>query len=318
LVCLCGLAAFFLTENVSIAQQQPAPLQPVEAQRQFSSPEQAIAELRVAAQSRNDAAMHQIFGPDFDSVQTGDKTQDAINAEEFDAAVVQGCYPVLQGQNRETLEIGTNGWGLPIPLVKANGLWYFDTAVGKAEIIARHIAQDELHAVGFCRTYVKAQEKYALMDAGQDASYAMKFRSSMGQKDGLYWPATLDESPSPLGPDIAGSLADGYIQSMGQGPTPFHGYVFRILTRQGAASPGGSKDYMSQGLLSGGFGLVAYPSQWGRSGKMTFIVNQDGNVYERNLGEQTAEIARTMVSYNPEAEWNLVQDEGISDVLSQK
>jgi hypothetical protein len=206
---------------------------------------------------------------------------------------------------------------MPIPLVKANDAWYFDTAAGKEEIINRHIGKNELTAIGVCRAYVAAQRQYAA-DVGGGTKYALKFKSSPDMKDGLYWPAAEGQPPSPFGPMVAEAHAEGYGQNPKAGPHPFHGYCFRILTRQGKDAPGGEMDYMTGGDLTGGFALVAYPARWDQAGIMTFIVNQDGKVYQRNLGKKTYHIAREMKEYNPDSEWKLVEDTGLSNAASEK
>jgi hypothetical protein len=209
---------------------------------------------------------------------------------------------------------------MPIPLVKADGQWHFDTAAGKEELINRHIGKDELHAIGVCRAYVTAQRQYASAnpDAGKEVKYAQKFKSTSGRKDGLYWPAAENEPASPFGPLVAEAHVEGYGQNQDAGPHPFHGYYFRILTRQGKAAPGGKTDYMRDGNLTGGFALVAYPERWDRSGIMTFIVNQDGKIFQCNLGGKTDRIAGKMKEYNPDNEWTLVPDQGVVSAVSEK
>jgi Protein of unknown function (DUF2950) len=313
----CGLAVLagvcsIWPANLSVSQQTP----PV-AQRSFATPEEAIKALQAASEAQDKMRLREIFGPDYPQLQTGDAAQDSKNAEKFAADVAQSCKPVPEGDDIITLEIGTNGWPMPIPLVKADGQWHFDTEAGKEEIIARHIGKDELHAIGVCRAYVKAQQQYSSQDIGPNGSYALRFKSTPGKRDGLYWPAGLNESPSPFGSVVTEGQPDGYVDDTGAVPQPFHGYYFRILTCQGPEAPGGKKDYMSAGMLAGGFALVAYPEHWDKSGIMTFMVNQDGKVYERNLGEKTSYIARRMKEYNPAGDWKLVQDEGILSVASQ-
>jgi hypothetical protein len=246
--------------------------------------------------------------------------QDANNAQRFAAAMAQRCTPVKEGDDKIILEVGRNSWPYPIPLVKAGGLWHFDTPAGKEEMINRHIGKDELCAIGVCRTYVSAQRQFG--SANQAAtgvvSYARKFKSSPGQKDGLYWPVAPGEAPSPFGPLVAEAHAEGYVAHQSAGPHPFHGYYFKILTRQGAAAPGGKMSYLTDGNLTRGFALVAYPEHWDQSGIMTFIVNQDGKVFQRNLAEKTSRLAAAMKEYNPDSNWTLVPDEGILDVVSEK
>jgi len=246
--------------------------------------------------------------------------QDANNAQRFATALAQGCNPVKEGEDKITFEVGTNNWPMAIPLVKANGQWHFDTTAGKEEIINRHVGKDELHAIGVCRAYVAAQRQYANMNpkVGGGANYAQKFKSAPGKKDGLYWESAENEPPSPFGPLVAEAHAEGYGTHKGTGPHPFHGYYFRILTRQGRAAPGGKMNYMSEGILAGGFALVAYPERWDQSGIMTFIVNQDGKVFQRNYDEKTSRIAGAMKEYNPDSEWTLVPDEGVSSAVSEK
>jgi hypothetical protein len=310
----CGI----LLAGLHAAEPQEAPQKPLAAQQLFASPDEAVKALQAAAEAKDKAALTAIFGPEYKELSTGDEVQDANNAQKFATAMSQGCHPVQEGEDKITLEVGTNNWPMPIPLVKADGQWHFDTAAGKEEIINRHIGKDELHAIGVCRAYVTAQQRYAKMGAGQDASYALKFKSTPGKKDGLYWPSAENEPASPFGALVAEAHAEGYGKDKGAGPHPFHGYYFRILTRQGKAAPGGKMNYLRGGNLTGGFGLVAYPEHWDQSGIMTFIVNQDGKVFERNLGEQTSRIAGTMKEYNPDSDWTPVQDEGVLSAVSEK
>ncbi len=286
----------------------------------FASPDEAVSALKSAAETGDRPALEAIFGPQFQELLTGDKVQDANNARRFAAALAQGCERVKEGEDKIILEVGANTWPYPIPLVKADGQWHFDTAAGKEEIINRHIGKDELHAIGVCRAYVAAQRQYSAATPGVDGmvQYARKFKSTPGQKDGLYWPVTGNETASPFGPLVAEAHAEGYEAHKGAGPHPFHGYYFRILTRQGKDAPGGKQDYLTHGLMTGGFALVAYPEKWDQSGIMTFIVNQDGKVYQRNLGPKSARIAARLKEYNPDGDWTLVQDEGISRAASER
>jgi hypothetical protein len=286
----------------------------------YGSPDEAIKALQAAVQAKDKAALREIFGPMYNELSTGDDVLDANNAAKFAAVMAEGCFPVKDGDDKITLEVGTNNWPMPIPLVKADGQWHFDTAAGKEEIINRHIGKDELHAIGVCRAYVVAQKQYADMNpkVGGGAKYAQKFKSSAGKKDGLYWPAADNEPTSPFGPLVAEAHAEGYSAKKGAGPHPFHGYYFRILTAQGDAAPGGKMDYMSEGVLAGGFALVAYPEHWDQSGIMTFIVSQDGKVYQQNLGGDTSAVAEAMKEYNPDSQWTLVPDEGVVSAVSEK
>jgi hypothetical protein len=319
-IALLAVAWGILPAALQAAEPNEAQQQPVVAQRLFASPDEAIKALQTATEARDTAALNEIFGPVYQELSTGDKVQDANNAQRFAAAMAQSCNPVKEGEDKITFEVGTNNWPLPIPLVKADGQWHFDTAAGKEEIINRHIGKDELHAIGVCRAYVAAQRQYASAnpDAGGGAKYAQKFKSTPGMKDGLYWPSAENEAASPFGPLVAEAHAEGYVKHKGAGPHPFHGYYFRILTRQGNAAPGGKMDYLSHGNLTGGFALVAYPEHWDQSGIMTFIVNQDGKVFQRNFGEKTSRMAGAMKEFNPDSEWMLVQDEGVLSAVSEK
>jgi hypothetical protein len=309
-----------MTEVLPAAESKEAPQKPAITQRLFASPDEAIKALQSAAEAKDQAALREIFGPDLHELVTGDEVQDANNAQRFATAMAQGCNPVKEGEDKITLEVGTNDWPMPIPLVKADGQWHFDTAAGKEEIINRHIGKDEFHAIGVCRAYVTAQRQYASLNpnAGGEAKYALKFKSTPGKKDGLYWTPAENEPASPFGPLVAEAHAEGYGNTKGAGPHPFHGYYFRILTRQGKAAPGGKMDYLSGGNLTGGFALVAYPEHWDQSGIMTFIVNQDGKVLERNLGEKTSRVAGAMKEYNPDSKWTPVQDGGVVGAVSEK
>jgi hypothetical protein len=312
----CGI----LPTDLPAAEPKAAPQNPVAVQRFFALPDEAVKALQAAAEAKDKPALREIFGPVFDQVVTGDEVQDANNARRFATTLAQGCKLVPEGENKIIIEVGTNNWPMAVPLVKADGQWHFDTAAGKEEIINRHIGKDELNAIGVCRAYVTAQRQYAAAnpDAGQGVKYAQKFRSTPGKKDGLYWPAAENEPASPFGPVVAEAHAEGYVSHMGRGPHPFHGYYFRILTRQGQAAPGGKMDYLSHGNLTGGFALVAYPERWDQSGIMTFIVNQDGKVFQRNLGEKTSRISAAMKEYNPDSQWTLVPDEGVVNAVSEK
>jgi hypothetical protein len=292
-----------------------------DAEETFASSDAAIAALQTAVAANDRAALRKIFGPEFHDLMTGDAVQDANNTKRFAASMAQSCNPVKDGNDKITLEVGPNNWPMPIPLVEADGQWHFDTAAGKEEIINRHIGKDELHAIGVCRAYVTAQEQYASMNpnSASGTTYAQHLKSAPGKKDGLYWPAADNEPASPFGPLVAEAQAQGYVvHAKGTGPHPFHGYYFRILTRQGPAAPGGKMDYLTNGNLTGGFALVAYPEHWDQSGIMTFIVNQDGKVFQRNFDEKTSDLAGAMKAYNPDSDWTLVLDEGVSDAVSRK
>jgi hypothetical protein len=319
-VSVCGVFSAIMPTPVQGQDLQAAPPQPPVGQQTFASPDEAVKALQTAVQTKDTLVLQEIFGPTFQELQTGDRVQDANNAQRFATAMSQRCDQVKESDNKITLEVGTNNWPYPIPLVKTNGQWHFDTAAGKEEMINRHIGKDELCAIGVCRTYAIAQNQYASTSqaTGGVRSFAQKFKSTPGKKDGLYWPVADGETASPFGPLVAEAHAEGYVTHKRPGSHAFHGYYFKILTRQGEAAPGGKMDYMNQNNLTGGFALVAYPERWDQSGIMTFIVAQNGKVFQRNFGEPTLRIAGAMKEYNPDDEWTLVPDEGVLSAASEK
>ena len=264
----------------------------------------------VAATNAGDhAAVDAIFGPDVKELLSGDPKQDAVEFTAFAKLIGQFSQLVQKADDRFILNLGNQNWPFPIPLVKKAGAWSFDTKAGKEEIVNRRIGEDELNAIGVCRTYLVAQREYASEDRVGDGvlRFAQRLRSTSGHKDGLFWPATPNEEPSPFGPLIAEVHAEGYGGKTAEGePQPFKGYRFKILTAQGASAPGGAYNYIVNGNLIAGFALVAYPAHWGESGIMTFIVNQWGKVYECNLGADSAEIAAAMAEFDPDQDWKVV------------
>ena len=209
------------------------------------------------------------------------------------------------GADKAVIILGRDEWPYPIPLVERGGRWRFDAKAGAETIIERRIGRNELNAIEVCRAFVGAQREYAARDllGGGMHAYAQKVESAQGKRDGLYWPAPQGAEESPLGPLIAVAEALGFGAEGGVGREPFHGYYYRILTRQGKNAPGGAQDYVVNGHMTGGFALVAFPARYGDSGVMTFIVNQSGIVFEKNLGRYTAEIARRMTEYDPDPTW---------------
>src|SRR5262249_47748342 len=230
------------------------------------------------------------------------------NREIFTVAAAEGWRLVDDGTDRKDLIVGNEGWPFPVPLVKVGNTWRFDTAAGKEEVLARRIGRNELAAIGTCRTYVTAQHRYAAdgHDGKPAGLFATAFRSDSGKQNGLYWPAARGQPRSPLGDLVAEASEEGRTLGTKTERAPFHGYSFKTLTGQGAAVRGGAKSYIVNGEMSGGFALVAWPAQYDVTGIMTFIVNQDGIVYEKDLGTQTATPA-AMTRYNPDASWRQVQ-----------
>jgi hypothetical protein len=276
-------------------------------QRGFASPEEAASALVAAARAGSATELLRILGPDGRKlVRSGDPVADKGGRGRF-----VGAYDKLnsidrQGDDKAVLVIGEEHWPFAIPMVRQGTAWRFDTKAGAAEILARRIGRNELNAIEVCRAYVDAQREYASKDRNGDGllEYAQKFVSSPGQQDGLYWPAQPGDEASPLGPLVASARAEGYGgKGRRGGRTPYHGYYYRILKRQGPAAPGGAHDYIANGRMIGGFALVAFPAEYRASGIMTFVVNQDGVVYEKNLGSDGAALARRMTTFNPDSTW---------------
>jgi Protein of unknown function (DUF2950) len=285
-------------------------------QETFSTPDEAMQALIKAATAKDHAALRKIFGPDSDQLFSGDPVEDNKDLGKFATAVQNSAKLQKDNDNQYTLVIGKKNWPTPIPIVKRNDQWLFDTKAGLEEILNRRIGENELSVIETCRAYVVAQWEYFTEgDSGHGAvaAYAQKFISSPGQHDGLYWDTAADEKPSPLGSLVATARAEGYGpkgKTKKAGPKrerhPYHGYYFKILTRQGPNAPGGKYNYIINGNMIAGFALAAFPDKWGNSGVMTFIVNQQGRVYEKNLGPDTAKIAGAMTEYNPDPSWDLV------------
>lgn len=273
-------------------------------QQTFDSPERAVDAIVAAARSGRAASLLEILGPQGKKlVISGDPVADRQGRSRFVAAYGKKHSIERQGADKAVLLIGDEQWPFPIPMVKTGTLWRFDTAAGAREILARRIGRNELNAIEVCRAYVDAQRDYATKDRNGDGlrEYAQKFVSGPGKHDGLYWPAKPGEEPSPLGPLVAQARAAGY---GGRGKhAPYQGYYYKILTRQGKNAAGGAHDFVAHGHMIGGFALVAFPAQYGASGVMTFIVNQDGVVYEKNLGPRTATLARHMTTFDPDPSW---------------
>jgi hypothetical protein len=281
----------------------------VSAQQDFKTPDEAASALAGAAKAGDRKAIVTVLGPDGqDIVSSGDEVADAATRQKFVAAYDAKHQIAMEGDNKAILVIGQEDFPLPIPLVRKDGLWRFDTAAGREEILFRRVGRDELDAIQSCLAYVDAQNEYAERDrTGAGANtYAQRIISEPGKKDGLYWPTSQGEDASPLGELIAEATAQGY--RPGGGRTPFHGYYFKILTKQGPAAPGGELDYIVGGKMIGGFALVAYPAEYRNSGVMTFIVNHTGNVFQKDLGPDTAKLAERMTSFNPDQSWTKVTD----------
>ena len=312
---LRGLAtttAFLVTVAVVFAWSIPAA--GASQQRLFSSPEDAMKTLVDAVKAKDEAAIDQLFGPSGKDLQSGDKVQDAAEFDELAGHLAEKTSLEQESDSKVLLHIGNENWPFPIPIVKKDGQWFFDTEAGKEEILNRRIGENELTAILVCRIYVKAQREYTLKDWDGDGifAYAQKLRSDRGKRNGLFWRAAPGQAVSPLGELVARAWHEGYKKEKSafkeEPRAPFHGYYFKILTKQGKNAPGGKYNYIINGNMVGGFALVAFPSNWGKSGVMTFIVNQQGKVYQKNLGSNTEKVARQMSSYNPDKSWTAVED----------
>jgi len=277
----------------------------------FPRPEDAVAELRTATATRDTQALRTLFGPAVDELQNPDRVQATNDLETFHAALMATNQLLRVSATNIVIEVGEDLWPFPIPLVKESAGWHFDTEAGLDEIITRRIGRNELDVLKSMRAYVDAQREYASQDRDGDGvlEYAQRLDSSAGKTDGLYWPTELNGEESPLGPMVAQAQEEGYSLTKNTGanlePQPFHGYYFKILTRQGKHAPGGKYEYVINGNMIGGFAMVAWPAEYGDSGIMTFIVNQQGRVQQKDLGEQTSKIARKMTEYDPDPSWRV-------------
>jgi hypothetical protein len=276
-------------------------------QKIFSSPEDASQALVTAAQGNDEKTMLNILGPDGKQiVSSGDETEDATSRANFVEKYQEMHRLVKEPDGTTTLYIGAENWPTPIPLVNHGDSWYFDTEAGKKEILYRRIGQNEISSIRVCQELVASQKEYY---SAQHNEYAEKIFSDEGQHNGLYWKAADGAPESPIGPLVAAAVAEGYSKSQGDAPTPYQGYYFHILTRQGKNGPSGAKSYVVNGKMTGGFAFVAYPAEYRSSGVMTFIVNDDGIVYEKDLGRKTNVVAKNMKEYNPNSSWQKAEEQ---------
>ncbi len=304
------LAGLVLSVALAFAAALPSVGAAAAAQTTFSSPEQAAEALAAAWRSGGRRELLAIFGPAADKlVSSWDAVAEKTARERLAASYDEAHRLEAEGAQKTVIVLGHDEWPYPIPLVKQGASWRFDVKAGAEQIIDRRIGRNELSAIEVCRAYVDAQREYAAEDRLGDGlhQYAQRVASSQGKRDGLYWPASEGGEESPLGPLVVAAEAQGYRVASVAGRAPFHGYFYRILTRQGPSAPGGAKDYLVKGRLTGGFALVTFPATYGDSGVMTFIVNQDGVVFEKNLGPNTGEIARRISEYDPDMTWNIGQ-----------
>jgi len=286
-----GAIALLATASTAVAQQS------------YQTPDEAAAALVSAVRADDQNAELAVLGPDGDDiVSSGDKVADDAIRARFLQSYDAKHQVAMNGDSKAVLVIGNDDYPFPIPLVRKGDKWSFDTTEGRREILYRRIGRNELDTIQVCLAYVDAQDEYAEKDrTGAGAGvYAEHFISSPGKKDGLYWPAEQG-AESPLGELFADASKEGY--KAGDGRSPYHGYYYKILTKQGAAAVGGPADYVVNGKMIGGFALVAWPAEYGNSGVMTFIVNHNGTVYEKDLGSRTAQVAAGMTAFNPDDSW---------------
>jgi len=278
------------------------------AQQTYKTPDQAAAALVDAARADDQKAELVVLGPDGeDIISSGDKVSDDAVRERFLKSYDAKHQIAMNGDSKAVLMIGDNDYPFPIPLVRKAGKWSFDTEEGRREILYRRIGHNELNAIQVCLAYVDAQDEYADKDrTGSGAGvYAERFISNPGKEDGLYWPTSAGEEESPLGELFAKASKQGY--KAGEGRSPYHGYYYKILTRQGAHAPGGAANYVVNGKMIGGFGLVAYPAEYRNSGVMTFIVSHGGTVFQKDLGPDTDELAEKITAFDPDSGWKKVE-----------
>ena len=275
-------------------------------QKGFATPEAAVKAFAAAMQSNDEPELLSIFGPTAkELISSGDPVRDKKQRERFINDYDRKNSITQEGAKR-VLVIGEKDWPFPIPLVKKAGRWIFDTKAGKEEVLNRRIGENELSTVQTLLAVVDAQREYAMKDRNNDGlrGYAEKFRSDPGKQNGLYWETEEGAQPSPLGELVADARAEGYARTgTKQGPMPFHGYYFRMLKQQGKNATGGAFDYVVKSKMIGGFAVVAYPAVYGNSGVMTFMVNHEGVVYEKDLGKNTAKTAKAMKAFDPDKTW---------------
>lgn len=312
--CACGALALLSAALLNGAGQQTL----------FPTPDDGVKALVSAAEAKDQAAMTAVLGPDREKLLSGDPVEDANALSRFAANLRKSVKLERVDDSKFTLAIGEDQFPFPIPLVKDGNQWRFDTAAGLEEILTRRIGQNELSAIMTCRAYVVAQWEYFTqpLDTSEDglAVYAQKFTSTPGKRDGLYWEAAEGEKPSPMGTLVAEARSEGYPMAQPRTAvsadpaasprprTPYHGYFFRILKAQGEHAPGGKFSYIINGHMIAGYALVTFPAKWGSGGVMTFLVNSQGRIYQKNLGPGTAEIAGAMTEYDPDPGWTLVKE----------
>ena len=279
------------------------------AQKTFSSPDEASRALIRAVQAGNEEDLLEIFGPDGkEIISSGDKVEDKKSRDAFAEKYQRMNRLVEELDGTVRLYVGAENWPMPIPLVNRKDAWYFDTSAGKEEILFRRIGRNEIATIGVLRELVAAQkEYYSKTHEDSVKQYAQKFISDQGKHDGLYWNAINREPESPIGPLLAYASSEGYAKKLSSLPSPFQGYYFRVLMRQGKHASGGAKNYIVNDKMTRGFAFLAYPAEYANSGMMSFIINQDGILYQKDLGPKTADVANALDEYDPDKTWVRVE-----------
>ncbi|MBB6143799.1 hypothetical protein HNQ77_001748 [Silvibacterium bohemicum] len=298
-------------QSTSQPQAAPAarrlPVHPAEAgQQTFASAAEASQALVTALQKDDQQTLLKVLGPNAkDIVSSGDEAEDKGRREQFVQKYQQMHRLVTEPDGMTTLYIGAENWPTPIPLMHKGSAWYFDTAAGKQEILYRRIGENELTVIHICDELVDAQKEYYAKphDGSSERQYAQKISSDPDKQNGLYWKTASGDTDSPLGPLVASAESEGYTQDASQKPEPFHGYYFRILTGQGGHAAGGDRSYIVDGKMTRGFAFLAYPAEYRSSGVMTFLVDQDGVVYEKDLGRRTEETVKSLTRYDRDSTW---------------
>jgi hypothetical protein len=313
---IAGVETTFAAEPAARPAQAPAAAKEAKApeavQKQYPSPEAAVDALVAAAKSDDAKALADVLGPDSSEVlSSGDPVADQNARTRFLESYEKKHGLDSSQEGKVVLTTGDDAWPFPIPIVKDEGGWYFDTPAGGEEIIARRIGKNELSAIQVCRAYVDAQREYYAKNPEKSdlPHYAQKVASSPGKRDGLYWDTKEGEEESPIGPLMASARSEGYEQAGKGRGEPYHGYYYRVLTSQGTHAKGGAYDYMVRGKLFGGFGLLAYPAEYGNSGVMTFMVNHDGVVFQKDLGPDTEKKVEAIKSFDPDSTWTKIATE---------
>ena len=295
---LCSLA---LCVAASLAQES--------SQKAFPTPRAAVIALVAAAKADDVSALLDIFGPDGKELtSSGDDVADKNSRTAFVKSYETKHQLLPSGPGKYTLTVGSSGWPLPLPIIKKSNGWVFDSAEGKQEVLYRRIGRNELETIRVCRALVEAERDYARAghDGNPPGAFTRKMVSDPGQENGLFWEAKEGAPDSPAGPLLAEAAADGYEEGVSR-HAPFHGYLFRILSSQGPHAPGGEKDYLVNGKMTGGFAVLAYPVEYGASGVMTFIASRRGILYQKDLGPDTKTSAKSMQVFDPDSSWTRVE-----------